>query len=450
MIKNYTIIGILFCAVGLQGVQAETYETVATGTFSWMDPLAWIGGDVPPDDIHNHDSVIINNEVVLMTSLGIKNGGVVQINGLLVIYNPNGGIVVENKGKIVVDGTLRILPGVDGTPNSLVHDKGEIEVNGLLENIGAELTNEADIYLNTGGIFRNYGYRDATDDLLIQSADENIYNLYVFAADLFGYSLDPGSLVGGTGGPDGGGTIPDSMDYGSLVWTCYAGTLNNEGEIISTGGEFDYEDCGGGIISGDGSLPAEETCQAPENLRVTGSNRGSGLTFRWDAVETAHGYIAAFKPAGAPRYRLTRPVNGGATSISFARNYFPAGISLDWAILTVCEPGEIDMNFLAIGQTTQVRMASTDLEEAQENEPTISLYPNPAAEHLFLESRGSELKGLLSIFDINGRLVLEHPVDLNHSGEKMDVALSDLVEGLYLVKVNDGNQIHQESLLVTR
>lgn len=445
MIKKYTILWTFISLIGLSSAKADRFETIPTGTYSWDDPAAWVGGIVPDGDIKNNDSIIIRNEVVLMTSLGVRNGAQLTIAGTMILFNPNGGIVLENKGNILVDGILRILPGLNGVPNTLDHEKGTITINGTLENIGSHIYNDADIAIEAGGTLRNFGYRDAVDDLILRADNFDLYNLYEFGTDLFGYSLDPGSIIGGTGGPYSG--IPsDSIDYSSLTWTCFAGQIENDGDIINLGGVFDESDCGGGMLSGAGTFSPIDACTAPENLRTSGSNSSTGLTFRWDAVPDALGYYAAFKQAGTSRYRIIRPLTRAVTSISFSRNFFPSGIQVDWAVLTVCDPGEIDMNLLTEGAATQMRTASVSLD----NEPTISLYPNPVTDYLVVESSLGSLQGTISLLDLSGRMVLEQVLSIAAVGQKQTVSLLSLDPGLYMVKINDGSSIHQESLLVSR
>jgi|GEM_PF-1407653 len=451
MIKNYAIMAMLLSVIGLAQVQAERFITQPTGTYSWEDPAGWLYGIVPPDDIKNKDSVIIRSEVVLMTSLGVKNGATLLINGTLVLFNPNGGIELENKGTIVVNGTLTILPGINGEVNTLNNKSGDLVINGLLENVGAELANDRDIFVNSGGTLRNFGYKDASDDLILRANDWQVFNLYDFAADLPGYALAPGTVIGGTGGPVVGGG-PDSISYGAVIWTCFAGMLENDGDIINDGGSIEQSECGGGIVSGDGSIVDVPVCTAASNLRTSGTNSTSGMTFRWDAVPGALGYITAFKQAGAARYRLTRPVSGGATSITFPRNFFPVGARVEWAVLTICEPGEIDMNLLTEAQAIQVRLAETAVEENPEEVamPAISLYPNPASEALILESAFEVVQGSVSIFDLSGRMVLDQALTLTASQPKQRLLLSNLEAGLYTVRVNNGDFVQQESLLITR
>ncbi len=446
MIQRYAILALALLVSGVFTARAARYETVSTGTYSFTDPAAWVGGRVPPNEIRNRDTVIIRTEVVLMTSLVLKPGAVLEVTDILIVYNPNGGAVLDNKGHIQVEGMLRILPGLNGQSNTLVHQRGLFTVNGTLENVGGDLTNRGEISINMDGAFRNFGYSDADDNNLIRSAGSEYYNLYVFGSNLFGYSLDPGSLIGGTGGPsDGGIPDPDSIDYSILDWVCLAGLLENTGTITVRGGFYDTGDCGGGIVSGSGDIILGE-CSAPDNLRVTGSNHDSGLTFRWDAVDGVHSYMCGFRPAGAAHYRVVRSVAGGSTSLSFPRNFFPAGARIDWAVLTVCSPGEIDLDNLSSGGMVDARMATSVLDAV----PVISVYPNPVSDLLSLESSAAGLSGQMQILDINGRLMLEQPINISPSSPVWQLSLRDLDAGLYVLRINDGVRVHQESLMVSR
>jgi hypothetical protein len=434
-------------ALGLlpaSSVWATVYRTVTSGTYSWEDPAAWEGGVQPDDDIPNHDSVIIRTEIVLMTHLGVKPNGTLVITDTFTIYSPEGEGVREAKGLVRVDGVLRILAGQDGDANALVikGGNGRLEVNGLVENLGAELINEGTVNVGPGGTLRNFGYRDATDDDLVRADNGEVYDLDHFASNLVGYENDDDHLPGHTGGPNATG-VQDTLSFAGVAWTCYAGLLDNRGDVVvQPGGIVDDSACGGGIVMGDDLSPG---CHAPSGLRISGSN-ATGLTFSWDPVQAAHSYFIGLKPLGAPRYRIVRPVTGGATSYRFPAGFFPTGVQAEWAVLTVCEPGSVDLAYLSTSQATLQRQAAMGIYTDQR----IRTYPNPASERLHVETTSPVGEGMLTLIDVKGRKVLETPL-ASASGERVhEVSLEGIDEGLYVVQVIQGGDVHQETVWVSR
>lgn len=78
----------------------------------------------------------------------------------------------------------------------------------------------------------------------------------------------------------------------------------------------------------------------------------------------------------------------------------------------------------------------------------INSYPNPAANEITLEFYLSEFKtGKLSIFDSMGKLVSEETVTGMGTTVITSVSLEGMSEGLYLIKLYDGNSIETATFL---
>jgi hypothetical protein len=315
-----------------------------------------------------------------------------------------------------------------------------LEINGLVENVGSEMTNDGTILVQSGGVFRNYGYRDATDDNLVRTEDGICYDLVGYASDLYGYDNSGGGSVGHTGGANPTGPT-DTTVHGQVSWTCYSGYLDNQGDVIQRGGIIDDSQCGGGIVDGDGLNPG---CQAPSNLRVSGSN-ASGLAFAWDQVEAAQRYMIGLKPAGSSRYRIVRSVNSG-TSYQFPPNFFPTGVQADWAVLSICESGNMDLNYLATASATLNRQAALGsfLDQA------FRTFPNPAQDRVNIEASSPVEAGLVQLYDVKGRRVLEQAFQLSQSGERLTLSTEGLSDGLYVLKILGGASVYQETVWVSR
>jgi hypothetical protein len=422
-------------------LQASVYESVSSGTYSWEDPHAWMGGVVPGDDIPNHDTVIINTDVVLMTHLGLKPHGVLLINDTLTVFQPDGAALLECKGLIEVRGTLRLVAGTDGAANVLdLAPMGELVVTGSLENLGAEVINAGSIYIEAGGDFRNFGYRDATDDDLVKAADGSVYELPLFGSNLYGYSSENDDFTH-TGGPNSP-NVQDTTGFGNVAWTCYAGLLDNAGQfVIAPDATVHDSDCGGGLVLGTSLGP---TCHAPGNLRVQGSN-ASGLSFHWDPVVAARSYMIGLKPAGTPRYRIVRPVIGGAAQYAFPPNFFPTGVQADWAVLSICESGTIDLSYLSTSSATLNRQASV----ATYSDAVIRSFPNPVDDRLHIEVHAAEELATVRIMDLQGRLMEEHRLAMKDGSLSHALPTVNLSDGLYLLHILAGDHTVQETLMVS-
>ena len=87
---------------------------------------------------------------------------------------------------------------------------------------------------------------------------------------------------------------------------------------------------------------------------------------------------------------------------------------------------------------------STNTEVFSQASP-IRLYPNPSSGSLFIESEHTYSNdATLSILDVNGRLI--HTQIISQLSEKIEI--SNLLSGLYLVKILDGNTEWQKLLLI--
>jgi len=72
----------------------------------------------------------------------------------------------------------------------------------------------------------------------------------------------------------------------------------------------------------------------------------------------------------------------------------------------------------------------------------FSIYPNPMEDVFFLESENES--GVLQIFDLTGRVMLEKNISLG----KNEVSVAQLGKGLYLAKVNFGERFYTRKILI--
>lgn len=76
----------------------------------------------------------------------------------------------------------------------------------------------------------------------------------------------------------------------------------------------------------------------------------------------------------------------------------------------------------------------------------LSVYPNPVADVLNIQSTQVSLAGAnVQMFDISGRIVKE--INLNNQSDVYQVAMSDLVSGVYMVKIHIDNQTSVQKII---
>ncbi len=89
---------------------------------------------------------------------------------------------------------------------------------------------------------------------------------------------------------------------------------------------------------------------------------------------------------------------------------------------------------------------STTSSVVQAADNNLSVFPNPASEDITLDLKEVSQYNI-SVFDINGRLLLKH----EFYGSVANMSLKSLKDGFYLLKVSDGDALcFQEKLIVRR
>ena len=70
-----------------------------------------------------------------------------------------------------------------------------------------------------------------------------------------------------------------------------------------------------------------------------------------------------------------------------------------------------------------------------ENTIEVNLYPNPAKEKVYLETKGFENEAKAMLSDLQGRILKE--IEIN--SERIEINLNTLSSGVYYLKVFDNN-----------
>jgi len=82
---------------------------------------------------------------------------------------------------------------------------------------------------------------------------------------------------------------------------------------------------------------------------------------------------------------------------------------------------------------------------------TLKLFPNPASNVIQI-SYESQINGLvnLDIFDLSGKLVVNQQYQVSKGKVSLDVELSQLENGSYIVRLQDGQYQHQTKLVISK
>jgi len=74
--------------------------------------------------------------------------------------------------------------------------------------------------------------------------------------------------------------------------------------------------------------------------------------------------------------------------------------------------------------------------KAAANEVNVRIYPNPVAEHITLESSVTDAAMLVSMFDMNGRLIMRAQGNSAEMNNQLNAIVGNLSNGTYMLQVN--------------
>jgi hypothetical protein len=428
MLRILSSVIALFCCSSLW---AGLYQTAGTGHFSWDNKTAWQDAIVPPNIIGPTDTVIIHNDVVLMTSLGnrsIINKGLVEVRGSLTLFGP---VRFQNDSRLSMSGTLSLLPSLNaGLPGFA--NQGDFKLQGEIQNLGGIWINQADCYFLANSEMQNYAMRHSIDRELLLAADNLIYDLKQFPVDVQQQSM--GSIG------QGPGIVGQVLDSASEMqnWSCSYGQFENRGRVFDAGIKLEKQYCSGGLFSGDNWISPHSSCAATE-LKSRQDNQG-GVLLSWEHYGKAEAFLIAYRSGTDQSWIQVTALGSGSE-----RFYLPAG-SLedgiyDWGILPVCsrEPWHP-------GNWSQAQFHKEEVSERYAAK-SLRLYPNPVQDYLSVQLDGSE-KSRWQLYGMDGQLIRDRSID--PQADRLRIDLSDLENGIYLIRVQQGEQWYQENLVISK
>ena len=197
-----------------------------------------------------------------------------------------------------------------------------------------------------------------------------------------------------------------------------------------------------GSESSDYSAPLTFTtesnpCNAPTGLTATNVTDHSAV-LSWDADEWAHTFEILYGASGTS--------NGGQTITVSATTHTLTGLQdgtvYDAYVRTVCDDDTRSEWSALCSFTTLQANSIADLGTAH----GMVIYPNPASGSAKLRLDGCQGDAVISIYDVNGRLVATQHHLLNQTEVLLD--LSSLAQGTYFVRVVAADTIRTAKLSI--
>ena len=91
-------------------------------------------------------------------------------------------------------------------------------------------------------------------------------------------------------------------------------------------------------------------------------------------------------------------------------------------------------------------MADINPAYSRQENPSITLFPNPVSTEIFLRAETSFEKGdRLSVIDRIGRVVKE--IQLNEENSQVKFRVGELEAGIYLLRVQTGNSVQVKKFI---
>jgi hypothetical protein len=276
--------------------------------------------------------------------------------------------------------------------------------------------------------------------------------------DIFLAKYDAGGNIlwaksaGGTGGGGGNSVAVDASGnayvtgyYSSPAIIFGSDTLTNVGDYdiflakYDAGGNVLWAKCAGGFINESGS---SVTLDASGNAYVTGWFNSQTLTFGSDTLTNvdngdiflakydAGGNVLWAKSAGGNNVDIGQSAAMDASGNAYVTGWFNSQ-TLTFGLDTLTNTGAADIFLAKIKSSSNLGF----------NEPTntfgLSIYPNPAADKISIQTSGTAYNSNLSIRNLNGQQLMQQEI----TDPTTTIDVSTLPSGIYLVKVIGENGV---------
>lgn len=120
-----------------------------------------------------------------------------------------------------------------------------------------------------------------------------------------------------------------------------------------------------------------------------------------------------------------------------------SGLNISWTlgepvISTLAPTGA---NIMLTQGFQQGNLFNTDVTKPDYTSLNFRMYPNPASNNIYFEISNQEAKGefIVDVYEITGRKIISENLGVFKNQEVMNLSISSLKSGIYLVKVRIGN-----------
>ncbi|MBI1224826.1 MAG: T9SS type A sorting domain-containing protein [Bacteroidetes bacterium] len=320
---------------------ANTYTF--TGSGSWASSGNWQGGIIPPVDVPNTDTIIINGTGACNFD-NPYDDSYMMVDGIFIIYtgktlNLNSGNIRITVGVLIVDGTLNLY--TDG----MDYDNGTVNIAGTV-NVNAE-----------DGLY-SYNNSGSVNVYSTGTIHVNGFEIFVRGA----CNIASGGLIeinsGGTywgylGMITNNGTIINGSGCTFLMG--YANSLTNNG-VFTNNGNFEKE---GGTVTGAGMFNGSGTMAFdfinPVGATFSPGNSPGCTSIDGDFVNNGNLDIELANGSACTNYDQVQVLNGHNATIGGTINItFPSGVpaTTTFTIVTVTGAGSITDNSPTINWPT--------------------------------------------------------------------------------------------------
>ena len=179
------------------------------------------------------------------------------------------------------------------------------------------------------------------------------------------------------------------------------------------------------------------SCPSPQNLNAI-NVLGNQVTLTWSAVSNVLYYQVRYRIQGGNSWS-----SGTSNSNSKVIVSLQANTTYEWQLRAVCLPSPFsNSSWSMIGD-----FSTNALKEASsfEQEESFSIFPNPASQILHVQFNSSVNEDThIAVYDLSGRKMKQIILGPHEGSQQIDIDISDLVQGTYLIQWKTANSKSQQ------
>ena len=90
---------------------------------------------------------------------------------------------------------------------------------------------------------------------------------------------------------------------------------------------------------------------------------------------------------------------------------------------------------------------ATHIDSPEIQIPTIKIFPNPTDGHVTIQGDFAASSGIVRLFNLLGEMIYNQEVNIQHD---VILNLEGVDNGIYIIELIEGDNIHRHKLLITR